>query len=648
MTKTARWRGLAGLGIALALSQACDDGPIPLPPPSPAVVLYGAQKDTRLSPWPSNRYARTDATTKTGLRLDLRADTSADQVVREPSFAGTVSALNRLDGFSTIGPLVVGFSKEIDPAGAEKAMRIVDVDDASPTKGKAIEVLPLYYSTVDSDAVVEDYTLLVHPLEPLRQRTRYAFVMGEGIRTAKDGAPVVASSGTERLLSDEPGEYAESVRRALPVAVTATGWAKESVRLATVFTTASVRDVVEAIGIERRAAPPPRQASPFTLEKKGEGADKRARFVGRFEAPEYRRAKPPSGTGTFDVGPDGRPVLQKTTSLEAYLAFSDATRSGPRPVVVFGHGLGGDKDSVWGTAERLAQLGVVVVGIDAPEHGSRSDPPTKDGKSDLFQSVTGFFAANPETKQFDMERVRDNFRQMGSDQLELVRFLQTLGSLDLLPLGAPDGIPDLDTSRILYLGHSFGSVLGPLVGALSPEIVAACWNVGGNGLATLIRDSGLFSILVDAFRPPGTPKADVAKFFAIAQAILDPGDPGNYARFTTLEPLPGVVAWRPKDVLLQEVQADTIVPNTSTEILARALGLPLAGIPTHPVPGAPSIGYPVRANLPSGATGALVQFETADGKTATHGELIFTDAARRQYVEFFRTALEGRAIVVAP
>ena len=95
------------------------------------------------------------------------------------------------------------------------------------------------------------------------------------------------------------------------------------------------------------------------------------------------------------------------SSLELYLTFSDATKSGPRPIVIFGHGLGGDKDSVWGTAERLAELGVAVVGIDAPEHGSRSDPPTKDGKSDLFGAVTGFFAANPDTKQFDMERVRE-------------------------------------------------------------------------------------------------------------------------------------------------------------------------------------------------------------------------------------------------
>ena len=640
--------GLSLLVLALAGTQGCDNDSLPLPPPERVVVLYGSQKETRLSPYPSNRYAKTDPTSRTGLRLDLRLETSSDPVVKEPNFAGTVAALNRLDGFSTIGPIIVGFSSEIDPAATEKAMMVVDVDDASPARGHTIPILNLYYTTTNNDATTPDYTLLVHPLEPLRQRTRYAFVMGEGIKSAKDGGLVVASEATKKLLADEPGEYAESVRRALPLVESATSWKKESLRLATVFTTASVRDTMEAIGTERRAAPVPEQTVAFTVQQKGDGSDKRVRFVGRYEAPEYRRPKPPNGTATFDVGADGRPAIQKTESLELYLTFSDATKSGPRPIVIFGHGLGGDKDSVWGTAERLAELGVAVVGIDAPEHGSRSDPPTKDGKSDLFQSVTGFFAANPDTKQFDMERVRDNFRQMGSDQLELVRFLKTLGSLDLLPLGAPDGVPDLDTSKILYLGHSFGSVLGPLVGSLAPEIQAACWNVGGDGLATLIRDSGLFSLLVDTFRPPGTPKADVAKFFAITQAILDPGDPANFARFTTLEALPGVPSWRAKDVLIQQVQADNIVPNSSTEILARALGLPLAGVATHPVPGMPYAGFPVTANLPSGSTGAMVQYEMADGKTATHGELIFTDVARKQYVEFFRTALAGRAVILAP
>lgn len=635
---------VAALGIVVA--PACDDDTTLSAPP--VVVLYGAQKDTRLSPYPSNRYAKADPSTKTGLRVDLSGATSGDQVAREPAFAGTVAALNRLDGFSTIGPMIVGFSKEIDPAGSEKAMSIVDVDDASPEKGRAIPVFTIYYTTTDSDATTDDYTLLVHPVVPLRQRTRYAFVIGEGIKAA-NGRLVEASDDTKKLLSTETGDYAESVRKALPIVKAATGTDKDAIRLVTVFTTASVRDVVETMGAARRAAPAPKLSTPFTVEKKGDGPnDKRVRFVGRYDAPEFRRAKPPAGPATFDVGANNAPIAQKTVSLETYLTFSDATKSGPRPIVIFAHGLGGDKDGVWGTTERLAELGIAVVGIDAPEHGSRSDPPTKDGKSDLYQSVTGFFAANPETKQFDMERVRDNFRQMASDQLELVRFLQTLGTLDLLPVGAPDGIPDLDTTRILYLGHSFGSVLGSTIGALAPEIQASCLNVGGDGLATLIRDSGLFGLLVDTFRPPGTPKSDVAKFFAITQAILDPGDPANYARYTTLEAMPGVSGWRAKDVLLQEVKNDNIVPNTSSEILARALGLAQVGTTTHDVPGMTKKGSPLSANLASGATGGMVQYENADGQTATHGELIFTNVARKQYVEFFRTALAGRAVIVAP
>jgi hypothetical protein len=127
---------------------------------------------------------------------------------------------------------------------------------------------------------------------------------------------------------------------------------------------------------------------------------------------------------------------------------------------------------------------------------------------------------------------------------------------------------------------------------------------------------------------------------------VDPGDPANYARFATLEPLPGVVDWRAKDVLIQEVENDNIVPNSSTEILARALGLAQVGPTTHEVPGMTRVASPATANLPSGATGGLTQFALADGKTADHGELIYSNDGKRQYIEFFRTALAGRATIV--
>lgn len=619
----------ARLALVVLVASCSSEGPVA--EEVPVHAIYGAAGATRLSPYPSNRYARADATTKTGLRVDLRPETTAEPFVRDPVFRGTVDALNRLDGFPTLGPLVVTFDGEIDPAGADQAMTLVDVDAAT-----TIPLVTVYYTTTGTEAAAPDYTLLAHPAVPLRPRTRYAFVVTDGIK-AENGRSVQATAETHALLEGEPGEYAESVRRALPL----TGVAKERIVVATLFTTETVTDVIEAIGRERRAAPTPRLAAPFALREGPTATDKRARFVARFDAPELRRPLP---FGTVELV-DDKPVVQRTVELEVSLVFADATRSGPRPIVIFGHGLGDDKSGTWGTAERLTDLDAVVIGIDAPEHGSRSNPPTPDGRSDLVRSVTGFFAANPDTKQFDMERVRDNFRQMASDQLELVRFLRSLATLDLLPLGAPDGIPDIDPASILYLGHSFGSVLGPTVLALAPEIRAACLNVGGDGLLTLMRDSGLFRLIINSFTPPDTPKAEVAKFFAVTQGIVDPADPANYARFVTQEPFAGVSDWRARDVLVQEVEKDNIVPNTSTEILARALGVPQVGATTHLVPAMIRIDGPVTANLPSGATGGLTQYAMMDGKTAEHGDLIFSNDGRRQYLEFFRTALVGRATI---
>jgi pimeloyl-ACP methyl ester carboxylesterase len=455
---------------------------------------------------------------------------------------------------------------------------------------------------------------------------------------------VRATDDTLALLNGKAtGSYEDSVRAALPALQTATGITSDHVVLATLFTTESVHDELVALAQDRRAAPPPAQVGGDL--KVNEKDDTRVRFVGRFVSPEYR----PKTPGEWQIV-DGKPVAQDpTVSLEYFLAFANATVSGPRPVAIFAHGLGGDKDGTWGTADRLKDLsdkGVAVIGIDAPYHGSRSTRPAGSG---AFLYALDFFAVNPDTKTFDIGAARDNFRQMAADQLELVRFVKSLDSLDLLPLGAPDGVPDLDTTKIVYLGHSFGSVMGATIASLAPEIQASCWNVGGDGLMQLLRDSNTFSILVDALRPPGTTKGEIERFFALTQGIVDRGDPINYARYVTLESLPGLDGWQPRDVLLQEVVSDAIVPNSTSEALARAAGLAEILPKVSDIPELEQASAPLAGNLASGATGGIFQFDHADGKSIDHGSLIFTDDARNQYAPFFRTAIEtGRATITSP
>lgn len=648
---------------------ACGDGEADEPRAAQArsVVLYGAREQTELTPFPSNRYTRADASTATGLRVDVTPQTTADEMVTE--LGGTFAQLSTLDGFSTTGGVFFKLSAPIDARGIDRVpdadppvldppedaerytqpdapFLLVNVDDASPEQGQAMGIVPRYFEQAADDFYTADeFTVIAQPARPLLPATRYVLVVTRALR-ARDQTAVGASPEMSAALTSATDDYSVSLREAVASAASAVGFDRRQVVAATVFTTASTVTEVARMAEARRAAPDPTLEQAFTIETPYAAPDPRVRFVTKFSAPEFRHAD-----GKWRTASGGAPEVAKSTNLEAFLAFSDATQSGPRPVVFYAHGLGGDKDGCWGTAQRLTELsarGVAVIAIDSPEHGSRSSSETN-----LISSVYGFFGIDQETNAFDIERARDNFRQMAADQLELVRFTKTLGALDLLPLDAdgnpaPDGVPDLDVSRFYYIGHSFGSVQGPSVFALAPEIEAATWNVGGAGLMMLLRDSNLFSLVLKSFSPATTPFGAVARFMAASQAVVDPGDPLNFARYAAGPPLTGVSAGPARDVLLQEVVDDTIVPNSTSEALARAVGLSLV----HPVKGGSGLTEavaPVKANLPSGGTGVICQFDRADGKVAAHGELIFSSEARQQYVEFFKSHVDtGQATVVAP
>ncbi len=643
-----------------------------------SIAKYGPGDATDLTPYPSDRYTVPDPASPTGLRVDVSAQTTADLLVAQ--YPDTAKELSSMDGFSTTGGVLVEFSSPIDPQGlvdlpdatppvtgpvldandykkADSPLLLVNVDPASKDKGKPVGIIPTWWEQAKDDFyTVDEFTLIAQPAVPLTPGTRYAFVITKKLH-ARDGTPIGRSKDMDALIRGKTTDaYGKEVSDALDVIDSSVGVSKSDVVCATVFTTATVKDDIIAMAKAARAAPPPAQGDPWSIVK----TDKtEARFRATFAAPEFRKPHPAGQPlafedGKWQIGKDGAPIVQSTAQLETFLDFSDSTKGGKRPVVIFQHGLGGDKDGAWGTAQRLAALspnGVAVFAIDSPEHGSRAPAGSS---SSLISSVYGFFGIDPKTQAFDIERARDNFRQMSSDQLELVRFIESLGKLDLLPLdangnSAPDGVPDLDLSHVLYIGHSFGSVQGATIFALAPEITQATWNVGGDGLTTLLRDSQTFNLVVKGMVPSGTPFGAVARFFAVSQAIVDPGDPLNFAPNATLEPLDGVSGWKPRDVLLQEVEKDNIVPNSSAEALARALDLDLVH-PVHTISGVKTVKAPVTGNLPTGGTGVVTLFDLIEGgKVATHGELIFSPEAQQQYVGFFKSGLtNAHATVTTP
>ena len=640
----------------LSVAPGCGSTP---EPPVPVVAQYQAKGGDVLTAYPSDRFTVADATTRTGLRVKLDAETTQDPAVLQ--FPQTFAQLNTLDGFSTISGAFATFSGALDVRGIAidtKAdppdttplrdasdytrpgapMYLIDSDPKSPERGALIGLVPKYWGQdKDLDFAASDYTLLAQPARPLRPATRYFFVITNTLR-GKNGAAVTASADTSRLLASSATPYEVAVADGMGLLTEKVGLPKTSVVLATSFTTASVTDGLFGMASRARTTPAPALTAPWTVDKPME-ADGRIRFRATFDAPEYRSAT--DGLWHFD---GAAPKEQARVSLEVFLAFSNANKSGKRPVVIYQHGLGGDKDGTWGTTQRLAELGCAVVGIDSPEHGSRAPG----GSTDTILWISAFLGVDLAAKVFDVGKAGENFRQMASDQLELVRFLGSLATLDLLPEGAPDGVPDLDVSQVLYIGHSFGSVQGATIFSLAPEITHAVWNVGGAGLTVLLRDSPLFGLVLNGLRTPGTPEGALGRFFAVIQALVDAGDAANYARFAASEAPPGVAGWKARDVLLQESVPDGIVPNSSAEVLARSLGLANQN-PIKHVSGLGELTGAVTGNLPGGATGVLSQFDKMNGDTAaTHGELIFSPEAQKQYVAFFASGLAAGHATVPP
>jgi dienelactone hydrolase len=288
------------------------------------------------------------------------------------------------------------------------------------------------------------------------------------------------------------------------------------------------------------------------------------------------------------------------------------------PVIMLQHGLGGSRTTTLALAERAAQEGFAVIGIDAVDHGLRWDQtdnqfnftgaPGADGLPDgnLSNSVNfGFFEAFS-----SLAAIRDNFRQTYVDLMMLVRILST-DAFDA-PLGT-----DLDPDNIYYIGLSLGGLMGAGLTPYVPEVQAVVLDAPGGNLSTELFlnstiGSGAFSLLQGVFSlDPFNTNADYAFFAGMTQIVLDAGDGTVSAPHYFLDPI--VPPLRPMSVLLLEDMNDQIVPNQSSEALGWAAGFEIfdahvqnLAATVRPLPVAPTAGF-VEGNVDAQTTSVLFQ-----------------------------------------
>jgi len=323
-------------------------------------------------------------------------------------------------------------------------------------------------------------------------------------------------------------------------------------------------------------------------------------------------AKPIQGAWSDPLEPD----QQATLTLETIIVLPAGTPPASGwPTIVFSHGLGSAKETVFAIAGRFAGAGFATVSIDTAAHGSRAVRTSNDinlGCSGMCFSGTnptgtqcdtitqcqagetcGSLAAMPSLVppaptsapqcyapflSADLAMTRDGIRQTVLDHERLVQALKTCGAAGCGPVV-------VDPSKIYYAGLSLGSIIGTMSAGLSPDIKTAVINVGGVGWADILENTETLAIrcqlvngLIDAKILEGEKwtggttglcttdewktQPGYATFAAIGRWVLDPADGANFTKYIVT-----------KKLLIQEVVGDTVVPNIATDRFAALTGL---------------------------------------------------------------------------
>ncbi|MCB9663628.1 MAG: hypothetical protein H6732_05930 [Alphaproteobacteria bacterium] len=576
---------------------------VPYDPPE-GVTTADHDPATRVRTFPDDLHT-VPARTTTGLQVQLAPALREELGELLPEGFTLVEALEQLDGFGTTAGVTLAFSGPVDRDSLAGAVHFVRLDDG-------VEIPWSAWWTG------EDGVVVIEPLRPLQPSESHALLLTRDLRDL-DGAEVWPSEEIHRLVhgsSEAPTHVTGLWTRALEV----TGLAPERVAHGTVFTTQSLWAQDEALATWLRSRGP-------ALER---GSCAPAGNVTRCEA---------TLTLVDPLGPDGwiPPDLtaadEGTYTVPVTISLPGDGQAGPYPVLFHGHGLGGDRGESHGVARDVASEGVAVIAIDAPRHGDHPLAPTQE-----LKQVLGFFGITIETQAMDVLVLRDDFRLGALERVQLLEALK--GGFD----ADGDGDLDLDGSRMTYSGHSLGGVMGPQLLALAPELQGGFLSVPGGRVAAIVHRSRTFAILVAAMAPPGVDPTSVDRFFPLLQTAIERTDPLVWA----------AKAAEGRDLLVQQVIDDSIIPDETTMALGRALGVERVGPHLQEVPGLPDLPatLPVVANQ-DGHTRVYMQFDQLDDGgervEATHTDIFGSETNQAQLRHWLRTWLdEGVSEVIDP
>jgi pimeloyl-ACP methyl ester carboxylesterase len=592
------------------------------------VTVQWNPSDPTIGPYPTDVLTTPDATQKSGMRINL----PMPNCTTAPSDCQDVQLINQLDGFQTAPRITINFSGPVDVNTIHHAVYYVALHNLTDAEhGITYPGQMLYTTQMVYDPTTN--TLYGKPDGNLDQHSQVAVIVTDVIHDL-NGDPIQADPGYTACVTQGSAQSTYCGELAQAVSSIAAQVAPANIVGATVFTTMNVTTWMEQAHaqlpnlVEPTPLTPPsliQYSSIASLVLHEQVGDNPSQFVdlqlplnnplfqgigaigfGTFASPNFLNDQQ-----VIPWTPTGQPVsLPSAVNLITYHVFLPTTPEPATgyPVVIFGHGLG---DSQWGgptaVAPVFAQAGFATIAINAVGHGF--GPQSEVIITDTSGHVTTLNAGG---RGVDLDAsgaigpyegclpndpaqvaLRDCLRQTALDLSGLVRAIVN----GILLTG--NNHPDLDASRIYYVGESLGSMYGPIFAAIEPKVGPAVFNVGGGTTEDIVRWSQSYHSLaatllgqhIPSLLNEGTDFNDNYPFpyqpvlvnevagaipiqnaFELYEWLQAAGDPVSFAPHTTASPLPGMPY---KRIMFQIAREDTTMPNMASTRLIKAANHPL-------------------------------------------------------------------------